>query len=174
MSTTGEQYLAVSPERRLGQRLHAFGNMVSASYYQRTEKPIGVALPEWRVLRAAILAPGISQGEIATAEGLNVMNVSRAVAGLRRKGLLEARPDPGDRRRSLLEPTPLGEELGTDLASREQVMYEHVFSVLSPDELSLLDELMDRVNSSLRTGRLPDPPVASRDWKQAIAGGGPG
>ena len=169
MSVTGQQYDAVSAERRLGQRLHAFSNMVSASYYQRTEKPLGIALAEWRVLRATILAPGTSQGEIAAAEGLNVMNVSRAVAGLRRKGLIAVRPDPDDRRRSQLSPTDLGEKIGADIAAREHMMYEHIFSVLSPDELALVDQLMDRVNGGLRAGHLPAPPPPSEDWKQVIA-----
>jgi DNA-binding MarR family transcriptional regulator len=169
MTATQDGTTGVSAERRLGQRVHAFSNMVSASYYQRTEKPFGVALAEWRVLRSTIIAPGISQGEIATAEGLNVMTVSRAVASLRRKGLLEARPDPEDRRRSLLSPTDLGRRVGVDIGAREQTVYEHVFSVLSGDELVLLDELLHRVNTKLREEDLPPPPPASEPWGELIA-----
>lgn len=169
MTTTEDTALGVVLERVVGQRMHAFSNIVSSSYYQRTEKPLGVALPEWRVLRAAILGPNISQGEIATSEGLNVMNVSRAVAGLRRKGLLEARADPDDRRRSLLTPTELGRQVGVDLAQREQVMYEHAFSVLSEREVELLDELLGRVTEFLRTSELPALPATSLPWPEMLA-----
>lgn len=169
MAETEDRIGAVTPERRLGQRLHSFSNMLSGRYYQRTEKSFGIALPEWRVLRSAFLTPGISQSEIAAAEGLNVMNVSRAVAGLRRKGLLETQADPDDRRRSMLMPTKLGLEISGDLGAREQMMYEHLFSVLGRDELALLDELMGRVNTVLREVELPDPPSASQPWAELIS-----
>jgi len=164
MTTTEQPTADVVIERLVGQRMHAFSNAVSSSYYHRTEKSFGVTLPEWRVLRSAILEPGITQGQIAVAEGLNVMNVSRAVSGLKRKGLLLTRLDPNDRRRSLLTPTELGEELGADLAVRERAMYEHVFSVLSRPEVAVLDELLGRVNAFVATADLPDPPPASRHW----------
>ncbi len=155
-------------ERTVGQRIHAFSNMISGCYFHRTERPFRVSLPEWRVLRSVILTPGIAQGEVATSEGLNVMNVSRAVAGLRRKGLIDVEADPEDRRRTMLSATDTGRELGADIADRERLVYEHVFSVLSQDEVQRLDELLDRVNSSLRTTPLPDPPPASRDWAAVI------
>jgi len=164
MTTTEDPATSVVIERLVGQRMHAFSNSVSSSYYHRTEKSFGVTLPEWRVLRSAILDPEITQGQIATAEGLNVMNVSRAVSGLKKKELLEARLDPDDRRRSLLTPTALGQELGADLAVRERAMYEHVFSVLSADEVEALDGLLSRVNEFVATADLPDPPPASRHW----------
>lgn len=169
MAETDGRTAEVTPERKLGQRLHSFTNTVSGRYYQRTEKPFGIALSEWRVLRSTVLTPGISQSEIAAAEGLNVMNVSRAAAALRRKGLIESRPDPDDGRRSLLLPTELGSELSVDLAAREHLMYEHAFSTLGRDELALLDELMERVNAVIRDVEPPDPPPASQDWAKAIA-----
>lgn len=159
---------SLSAERALAQRIHAFSNMTSGHYYGRSELVFGVSLPEWRVLRSVLLHPGISQAEIATAEGLNVMNVSRAVAGLRRKTLIEARTDPEDGRRSLLRATPLGDEIGAEIASREQMVYEAVFSVLNDQELEQLDKLLDQVNTALRGVGLPDPPAPSRDWARTL------
>ena len=161
---------ALPRETRTGMRLHAFSNMISGTYYSRTEVPFGVALSEWRVLQASIVAPGTSQGEAAMANGLNVMTVSRAVAGLRRKGLIEVKPDPDDRRRSLMFPTDLGREIGADIAIRARIMYGHVFSVLSDDELALIDELMDRVNTFVQSSELPEATPASRDWAGLLAG----
>lgn len=158
----------LSAERTLGQRMHAFSNMISGHYYGRSELVFGVSLAEWRVLRSVLLHPDISQAEIATAEGLNVMNVSRAVAGLRRKSLVEARTDPEDGRRGLLRATPLGNEIGVDIASREQMVYEAVFSVLNGEELEQLDKFLDRVNTTLRGIGLPDPPTPSRDWASTL------
>ena len=158
----------MSPQRIVAWRMHAFTNLVQSSYYQRTEKPLGVALPEWRVLRAALFQPGASQGEVAAGEGLNVMIVSRAVSGLRRKGLIEVQPDPKDRRRKQLVPTEMGKAFAQDMAAREQTMYSHVYSVLSTDELATLDDLLGRVNDHVRTNQLPEVPPPSRQWRDVI------
>lgn len=154
----------LSRERTLGQRIHAFSNMMSGNYFGRSELVFGVSLPEWRVLRSVLLHPDITQIEIARAEGLNVMNVSRAVAGLRRKTLVESRTDPDDGRRILLQATPLGDQIGSEIARREQIVYDSVFSELNEDELQQLDELLDGVNTRLREVELPAPPEPTRDW----------
>lgn len=167
-SKKSETKRAMTTERTVGQGIHAFSNIISGHFFSRTEKQFGVGLAEWRVLRSAILMPGLSQGEVATSEGMNVMNVSRAVAGLRRKRLIEVESDPGDRRKTMLSPTVLGSEVGADIGRREGVVYQHVFSVLSPSEVDHLDDLLARVNNSLRTTNLPDPPPPTRDWGQII------
>ncbi|MEM7272639.1 MAG: MarR family winged helix-turn-helix transcriptional regulator [Actinomycetota bacterium] len=173
MTETDNRETEVTLERRLGQRLHAFSNLVSATFYQRTEVPFGVSLPEWRVLQEAMVRPGTSQGEVAETHGLNVMVVSRAVSGLVRKGLIEVAPDPDDRRRRLLHVTETGAALGQDIAGRAAVMYDHIFSALSRAEREQLDELMDRVNAVLRAADFPDPPPGSRPWSELIAGASP-
>lgn len=158
----------LSRERTLGQRIHAFSNMMSGHYFGRSELVFGVSLPEWRVLRSVLLHPDITQIEIARAEGLNVMNVSRAVAGLRRKTLVDSRPDPADGRRILLQATSLGREIGAEIATREQMVYDTVFAELSSPELQQLDEVLERVNTKLRETELPAPPAPSRDWASIL------
>lgn len=161
---TGE----LTQSRRLGQGIHAFSNMISGFYYGRTEVPFGVSLPEWRVLRCVMLAPGTSQNAVAQVEGLNVMNVSRAVAGLRRKKLITAEPDPDDRRKTKLQATDIGEEVGADIARREQLVYDAVFAVLSPAEMNQFENMLERVNEGLRSNELPQPTRPSRDWAETL------
>lgn len=158
----------LTTERRAAHRIHAFSNMISGLFYGRTEQRLGISLAEWRVLRAILLRPGVSQAEIAVSEGLNVMNVSRAVAGLRDKRLATVESDPKDRRRTMLHATDLGEELGVHMSARETAMYEHVFEVLSTDEVEIIDELLSRVNSSFKTRELPSPLTSERDWSREL------
>jgi len=154
----------ISLERTLGQRMHAFSNTISGYYYRRTEVVLGISLPEWRVLRSVLLSPGITQAEIAANEGLNVMNVSRAVAGLRRKGLVGAEPDTRDKRRTLLTATELGVDLGADIAPREEAVYQEVFAELTVEERESLDKLLGRVTDRLQSLELPSPVEPNRDW----------
>lgn len=160
--------VAMTPGRVLGQRIHAFSNIISSHFYARTEVPFGISLSEWRVLRSVILSAGTAQTEIASWEGLNVMNVSRAVAGLKRKGLVEIRQDPSDRRRTMLFPTERGADIGLEIAERERLVYDHVFDLLSDEELAQLDGLLGRVNEALRERTLPDPPAPTRDWAAVL------
>jgi len=138
--------------------------MIQASFYKRTEEPLGITRPEWRVLRSVVFSPGRSQADVAAAEAMNVMNVSRAVAGLRRKRLVDVEPDPADGRRSLLTATALAHELARDMVERERVMYEHLFSVLEPHERDEAERLLSRVNDHIRLSELPPAPPPSRDW----------
>lgn len=158
----------LTAERRAANRIHAFSNMISGIFYGRIEQPLGISLSEWRVLRTILLRPGLSQAEVAADQGLNVMNVNRAVAGLREKRLVTMESDPADRRRTMLWATDLGKELGADMGERETAMYEHVFEVLSPREVQLLDEMMLRVNNSFKTRELPQVLSPSRDWARVL------
>lgn len=168
MTPADDQRVDTTQERKLGLQLHAFSNLVASTFYHRTEVPFGVSLPEWRVLQQAIASPNTSQGEVAAEHGLNVMNVSRAVSGLVRKGLIVVTTDPTDRRRRLLEPTPMGRDLGADIAKRASLMYGHLFGVLSRDELESLDAIMTKVNGVLREGDFPDLPEGSRPWAEVL------
>jgi len=169
MNDTGETpgdvtKIPLTVERSLGHNIHIFSNMIQASFYKRTEEPLGITRPEWRVLRSVVFSPGRSQADVAAAEAMNVMNVSRAVAGLRRKRLVDVEPDPADGRRSLLTATALAHELARDMVERERVMYEHLFSVLEPHERDEAERLLSRVNDHIRLSELPPAPPPSRDW----------
>ena len=158
----------LTPERSAANRLHAFSNMLSGIFYGRIERPLGISLPEWRVLRTILLRPGISQAEVAADQGLNVMNVNRAVGALRDKRLVTVETDTEDRRRTVLCPTKFGEELGADMSERETAMYEHVFDVLSTEEVENLNEMILRVNDAFKTRELPEELAPTRDWASEL------
>ncbi len=160
----------ITIERALGQKIHVFANTISGHYYRRSEVVLGISLAEWRVLRSVLSNPGTSQAEIAVGEGLNVMNVSRAVAGLRRKRLVDATTDPDDGRRTLLSATELGADIGVDMIPREEMVYNEVFAVLSEEELATLDDLLGRVTDRLGSLELPEPPAPQKDWAAVLRG----
>lgn len=159
----------ITTQQSVGNNIFVLRNIVAGSYYERAERPFGLPLVQWTVLRRVILNPEQSQADIAAACGLSSMNVSRAVAGLRQKGLVETTDDPRNQRRKMLTATELGESLGTDLAERERLLYEHVFSDLSSKEVEHLDAVVEKLIQRLATVPLPDAPPPSRDWHAALA-----
>jgi len=165
--TAGDGAPTMTTELTVGQQMHTFSNVIYGHFFGRSQQPFGITLAEWRVLRCIIHHPTTSQGEIASSERLNAMSVSRAVAALRRKGLIEVESDPEDRRRSMLSATDLGIELGADVVDRERSVYEHVFTELPPQDLAQLAELLDRIDPMLQAA-LPAHPPARRDWATAL------
>lgn len=160
---------SLSTEQIVGHNIFVLGNIVAGGYYERAERPFGLSLAQWTVLRTVLISPGSSQADVAAACGLNVMNVSRAAAGLEDKGLVASTLDPRNRRRKMLEATPLGESIGEDLGGRERLLYDHVFADLSDKELRFLEAKIDAVTQRLANHPPPEPPPPSRDWPAVLS-----
>jgi DNA-binding MarR family transcriptional regulator len=160
----------LTAEQSVGHNIFVLSNIVAGGYYERAERPFGLSLAQWTVLRTVLISPESSQADVAAACGLNVMNVSRAVAALRAKGLVEATDDPRNQRRKMLTATPIGEAIGGDLAERERLLYDHVFDGLPADEVERVDAAINQVISRLAEHPPPEPPAPSRDWRAVLAG----
>ncbi|MCV6576739.1 MAG: MarR family winged helix-turn-helix transcriptional regulator, partial [Cohaesibacter sp.] len=95
-------------------------------YYQSVSSSVGdiysdlyaLSVSEWRVM--AVLAPpqSMSALDIIERSSMNKVNVSRAVARLRKRGYLKQDIDGDDRRRSVLRLTQEGCKVFHDLIPR--------------------------------------------------------
>jgi DNA-binding MarR family transcriptional regulator/N-acetylglutamate synthase-like GNAT family acetyltransferase len=82
------------------------------------------SLAECRVLYEIAQRPDPAASEIGAALGLDAGYLSRIVGGFERKGLVERRPAPADRRRSLLRLTRAGRKTFDTLNQRSQAEVE--------------------------------------------------
>ncbi len=77
---------------------------------------------------------------------LSPSHVSRMIDRVESKGLVERRPDPDDRRASLVVISETGRAVVDDFAPRLHRVLKAVFSeILTQDETSILVQLLDRV-----------------------------
>ncbi|WP_377268587.1 MarR family winged helix-turn-helix transcriptional regulator [Peterkaempfera sp. SMS 1(5)a] len=93
--------------------LHLFGRALSAAAVHAMQ-PTGsepLSPTELVVLRCLHGQDGLAVGELARRCGFAQSRISTVVAALRDRGLLEAAPDPRDRRRNLVSTTALLREL---------------------------------------------------------------
>jgi DNA-binding MarR family transcriptional regulator len=91
---------------------------------------------------------------LAAAEHVSQQAIAQILTSLRRAGLVEATPDPADRRKCLLEVTDAGHALiGSILASRNAWLVRAVEQTVGPDELDALDRAIDLLE------RLADAPA---------------
>ncbi len=153
---------------RATRSLAVVGNLISGPFYANTQVPFGISLPEWRTLRLIYDAPGITQTEIADASAQHIMTLSRAVRQLTKKGLVEGRVDPDDRRRTQLYATDLGGEMAVEMKRREAVQVRHIIDGITDDEAADLVRILDKLIDHVRTHERPPPPPASRDWRAVI------
>jgi DNA-binding MarR family transcriptional regulator len=82
---------------------------------------------------------------------MDKVSVSRAVATLEKRGLMERHVDPADRRRVLLRLTRAGRALVDDIVPLVTEVERDMLSVLTPEERTTLESLMEKVAAKART-----------------------
>ncbi|GAB3070604.1 MarR family winged helix-turn-helix transcriptional regulator [Micromonospora schwarzwaldensis] len=93
------------------------------------------------LLRHGALRPG------ALAEHLHIAprSATEVVDGLQERGLVERRPDPGDRRATLVAPTAAGERVGAAIRAARATEAERFFGVLDPGDRAELTRILRRL-----------------------------
>lgn len=122
----------------------AVSSAVSDVYTRRH----GLTVSQWRTM--AVLGPyrALSAGEIVEQSSMDKVNVSRAITGLRKAGLLKRDIDGDDRRRVSLRLTEAGLKVYEDLTPRMYEIEASLLEGLSDDERATLLRLMDKVRGN--------------------------
>jgi DNA-binding MarR family transcriptional regulator len=125
--------------------------------------------PRWFALVVALRERGVlSVGELAALLGITHAAISQLRGELIKAGLVRAKPDPGDRRRQLLELTPAGKRTVTKL----QPLWAAVAAAtgalcaeMAPDLLEALGRIEDAVEAKSIGARTDEILARSRSRK---------
>ncbi|MGB7241606.1 MAG: MarR family winged helix-turn-helix transcriptional regulator [Sulfitobacter sp.] len=103
---------------------------------------------EWRTI--AILGGGhsLTSAEIVERSSMDKVTVSRAVAGLRKRGWLVELTNRNDGRSKVLKLSKAGRDVFQDLVPKMLKIEQDILSPLSPDEADELLRLMKKVRNS--------------------------
>lgn len=111
---------------------------------------------EWRVLAALAETGEMHTKAAALYTTLDKMQVSRAVAGLEARALIERAEDPEDRRNRILRLTPAGRALLARLAPMALAREAFLLESLTAEERHILDsalaKILARANQLQRQG----------------------
>ncbi len=122
---------------RLGRRLRA------------DRDPDGIGVTALSVLSVLYRIGTSTASELASAEGLQPQSLTRALAELTERSLISRRPDPADRRQTLIDITERGVDvLSREARARESWLAEAMAARLTETEIDLLllaGRLMDRL-----------------------------
>ena len=94
--------------------------------------------------------PGATGRDLVQRSGRDKAQVARLVQGLRDKGLVDARPDPADRRSTRLYLSASGEAVHAEAHQAGMVLAARALAGLDEDERRQLAALLGRVQEDLR------------------------
>lgn len=110
---------------------------------------VGVAAPACGVLMRLAGEDGLTQAEIARRQRVEAPTMCRTVDRLVRDGLVERRPDPGDRRATRVHLTSEGRRAASTGTAVVHDIEARAFTGLDAAERAALAELLGRVIDTL-------------------------
>ena len=105
----------------------------------------GLTLGEWRVLGNIHARASLTLIELARAMSIDRGQISRTVAGLVERGLVQAREPAHDRRTLMLSMTASGRRLHARMLKFAVGRNEHMLNALSASERRALDGILDKL-----------------------------
>lgn len=125
--------------------LQRIGGLLSKPFFQQFSEKHNLTLNEWRVVVVVHNLPGTAGHDVGKFAGIIPMNVSRAVATLKKAGRITAQPNPDNRRQNLLYLTESGEHLFEEIYPKAIEHAKKLFSVFSDEERQMLSEMLQRL-----------------------------
>ncbi len=132
-------------ERFLPYRLSILSNRVSQTIANAYVERFGLAVTEWRVIAVLGRFPELSANGVAERTAMDKVAVSRAVARLLERGLLQRETHDADRRRSVLTLSEAGYRIYDEVVPLALACEHRLLAHLSGEERRLLDRLVDRL-----------------------------
>jgi DNA-binding MarR family transcriptional regulator len=132
-------------ERFLPYRLSVLTNTISARFAAQYGARFGLTIPEWRVLAVLGRYAPLAAREVCARTAMDKVRVSRAVALLRRKGLVARATDGADRRRAALALTKDGRRVHAGIVPLARTIESEALAALSAGERRIFDELLTKL-----------------------------
>ncbi|AXA84751.1 MarR family transcriptional regulator [Lysobacter oculi] len=139
-------------ERFLPYRLSLLSNRISQTIADLYADRFGIGVTEWRVIAVLGRYAGLSANEVAERTAMDKVAVSRAVARLLERGLIERDTHGDDRRRSVLALSGEGLAVHAQVAPLALDIEQRLLAGLDAEERGQLQRLLDKLGDGI--GRL--------------------
>jgi DNA-binding MarR family transcriptional regulator len=145
---------ALQLEKFLPYRLSVLAQLVSEALHDLYAGPFGLTVTQWRVMAALGRFAPLTASEVGTRIVMDKVAVSRAVAGLMKRGLIERATDKADRRRASLRLSTKGRAMHAKIVPVALDYEERLYKALSSEERKAFDALSDRLFARAEALRL--------------------
>ena len=136
---------ALELENFLLYRLSVLAQLVSESLHDLYAGPFGLTVTQWRVMAALGRFAPLTASEVGQRIVMDKVAVSRAVAGLMERGLIERATDRQDRRRASLRLSARGRAMHARIVPLALGYQERLYEAFDADERRSFDALADRL-----------------------------
>lgn len=145
----GHDHAILELERFLPYRLSVLSNRISQTIASAYATRFGIGVTEWRVIAVLGRYSGLSANEVAERTAMDKVAVSRAVARLLGRGLLQRDTHGDDRRRSVLELSEAGYSVYDEVVPLALGFERQLLSQLDANERATLDALLSKLAAGL-------------------------
>jgi len=135
-------------ERFLPYRLSIVTQTVSGALSRQYGERFGLSVPQWRVMAVLGRFAPLSANQVCERTVMDKVAVSRAVAALLERGLIERTVDSIDRRRSALRLTTKGRSTHQQIVPLALEYERRLLAALSPAERASLSTILDKLLQS--------------------------
>ena len=141
-------------ENFLPYRLSVLAQIVSESLHDLYAGPFDLTVTQWRVMAALGRFAPLTASDVGQRIVMDKVAVSRAVAGLMTRGLVERATDRNDRRRASLRLSARGRGMHARIVPLARDYEERLYAALSPQERQAFNSLSDRLFARAEALRL--------------------
>ncbi len=131
-------------------RLSVATNRISRAFARRYSQRFGLSIAEWRVLAVLGSFAPLSSNEICERTAMDKAKVSRAVALLTGKGLVDRAAHPSDQRLLRLSLSAQGQATFEAVVPIAQRLEAELLEGLSAEERALLERCLDHLDGAVR------------------------
>lgn len=151
---------AASPEYRLFDNLIFRVNRLASSYFKSAaryyQQRFDMGIPEIRLLNIVGHYEPLGSSDIVAQSSMDKAMVSRALAALIRLGYIRRVQDAHDNRRIVLTTTESGRAVWKRILDAKRARHDRSIAALSPEEVRLVYDLLDRLYETAEEMRRDD------------------
>jgi DNA-binding MarR family transcriptional regulator len=141
-------------EKFLPYRLSVLAQRVSESLHDLYGEPFGLTVTQWRVMAALGRFGALTASDVGQRTVMDKVAISRAVAGLMKRRLIERAADRADRRRATLRLSARGRTMHGKIVPLALAYEARLYETLSLEERRTFDSLSDRLFARAEALRL--------------------
>ncbi|HET6618335.1 MAG TPA: MarR family winged helix-turn-helix transcriptional regulator [Dongiaceae bacterium] len=136
-------------EEFLPYRLSVATNRISRAFARHYEREFGISIPEWRAIAVLGAFAPLSSNAICERTAMDKAKVSRAVASLLKRGLIQRDAHATDQRLIQLTLSKFGRKIYQAIIPRARAIEAEVTKGLSKADIATLHRILDCMSSRL-------------------------
>lgn len=155
--TSPDTHALLDLEHFLPYRLSVLTNRISQTIAATYAERFAIGITEWRVIAVLGRHPGLSANGVAERTAMDKVAVSRALARLMERDLVQRDTHDGDRRRSVLELSATGYGIYDEVVPLALARERELLAEFDDEDRRVLEALLQKLDRGL--SRLTAPPA---------------